>query len=112
LLDFFAATSSSSIGAGDNGGVIECPHQHFSRLPYKRASCKALKTTHKGSKWSSNDSLYMTISSKYTTTKRPIKAHKTLFISLIKVLGALVKPKGITLEEKCPSTTTGTFGRC
>jgi hypothetical protein len=42
----------------------------------------------------------MRISSRYNTTKVLVKGHKISPIILIKVVGALVKPKGMTNHSK------------
>jgi hypothetical protein len=43
------------------------------------------------------------ISSKYTTTKESMKGLITSFLNLMKVVGAFVKPKGMTNHSKRPS---------
>src|SRR5688572_9175790 len=43
------------------------------------------------------------MSSKYTTTNFPMKARKTSFINLMKVLGALVNTKGMTNHSYKPN---------
>jgi hypothetical protein len=43
------------------------------------------------------------MSSKYTTTKELVKGLNTSFINLMKVVGAFVKPKGMTNHSKRPS---------
>jgi hypothetical protein len=45
----------------------------------------------------------MRMSSRYTTTKVPVKGHKISSIILIKVVGGFVKPKGMTNHSKRPS---------
>ncbi|CAJ2661906.1 unnamed protein product [Trifolium pratense] len=52
--------------------------------------------------WSSKFLLYIRISSKYTTTNLPKISLKTWFISLMKVLGALVSPNDITNHSYKP----------
>jgi hypothetical protein len=42
------------------------------------------------------------MSSKYTTTKELVKGINTSSINLIKVVGAFVKPKGMTNHSKKP----------
>jgi hypothetical protein len=44
----------------------------------------------------------MRMSSKYTTTKELVKGLNTSSIDLIKVVGAFVKPKGMTIHSKRP----------
>jgi hypothetical protein len=43
------------------------------------------------------------MSSRYTTTKVLVKGHRISSIILIKVVGAFVKPKGMTNHSKIPS---------
>jgi hypothetical protein len=43
------------------------------------------------------------MSSRYTTTKILVKGHRISSIILIKVVGAFVKPKGMTKHSKIPS---------
>jgi hypothetical protein len=43
------------------------------------------------------------MSSKYTTTKDLVKGLNTSSINLMKVVGAFVKPKGMTSHSKRPS---------
>jgi hypothetical protein len=43
------------------------------------------------------------MSSKYTTTKELVKGLNTSSINLMKVVGAFVKPKGMTSHSKRPS---------
>jgi hypothetical protein len=45
----------------------------------------------------------MRMSSRYTTTKVLVKGHRISSIILIKVVGAFVKPKGMTNHSKRPS---------
>jgi hypothetical protein len=45
----------------------------------------------------------MRMLSKYTTTKELVKGLNTSSIILMKVVGALVKPKGMTNHSKRPS---------
>jgi hypothetical protein len=45
----------------------------------------------------------MRMSSKYITTKVLVKGHRIPSIILIKVVGAFVKPKGMTSHSKRPS---------
>jgi hypothetical protein len=45
----------------------------------------------------------MRMSSRYTTTKELVKGCKTSSIILMKVVGAFVKPKGMTNHSKIPS---------
>jgi hypothetical protein len=45
----------------------------------------------------------MRISSKCTTTKELVKGNKISSIILMKVVGAFVKPKGMTNHSKIPS---------
>jgi hypothetical protein len=52
---------------------------------------------------SSQVPLKMRISSKYTTTKELLKGLNTPSINLMKVVGAFVKPKGMTNHLKRPS---------
>jgi hypothetical protein len=47
--------------------------------------------------------LKMRMSSKYTTTKELVKGLNTSSINLMKVVGAFVKPKGMTNHSKRPS---------
>jgi hypothetical protein len=47
--------------------------------------------------------LKMRMSSKYTTTKELVKGLNTSSINLMKVVGAFVKPKGMTIHSKRPS---------
>jgi hypothetical protein len=42
------------------------------------------------------------MSSKYTTTKELVKGLNTSSINLMKVVGAFVKPKGMTSHSKRP----------
>jgi hypothetical protein len=44
----------------------------------------------------------MRISSRYTTTKVLVNGHRISSIILIKVVGAFVKPKGMTSHSKRP----------
>jgi hypothetical protein len=44
----------------------------------------------------------MRMSSKYTTTKELVKGLNTSPISLMKVIGAFVRPKGMTHHSKRP----------
>jgi hypothetical protein len=43
------------------------------------------------------------MSSKYTTTKELVKGINTSSINLMKVVGAFIKPKGMTIHSKRPS---------
>jgi hypothetical protein len=43
------------------------------------------------------------MSSRYTTTKVLVNGHRILSIILMKVVGAFVKPKGMTNHSKRPS---------
>jgi hypothetical protein len=43
------------------------------------------------------------MSSRYTTTKELVKGLNTSSINLMKVVGAFVKPKGMTSHSKRPS---------
>jgi hypothetical protein len=52
---------------------------------------------------SSHVLLKMRMSSKYTTRKELVKGLNTSSINLIKVVGAFVKPKGMTIYSKRPS---------
>jgi len=52
---------------------------------------------------SSQLSLKIRMSSKYTTTNELVNGHKMSSISLMKVAGAFVNPKGITNHLKRPS---------
>jgi hypothetical protein len=45
----------------------------------------------------------MRMSSRYTTTKELAKVHKVSTIILMKVVGAFVKPNGMTNHSKRPS---------
>jgi hypothetical protein len=45
----------------------------------------------------------MRMSSKYTTTKELVKGLNTSSINLMKLVGAFVKPKGMTIHLKRPS---------
>jgi hypothetical protein len=45
----------------------------------------------------------MRVPSKYTTTKDLVKVLNTSSINLMKVVGAFVKPKGMTNHSKRPS---------
>jgi hypothetical protein len=47
--------------------------------------------------------LKMRMSSKYTTTKELVKGLNTSSINLMKVVGAIVKPKGMTIYLRRPS---------
>jgi hypothetical protein len=47
--------------------------------------------------------LKMRMSSKYTTTKKLVKGLNTSSINLMKVVGAFIKPKGMTSHSKRPS---------
>jgi hypothetical protein len=53
--------------------------------------------------FSSHVLLKMRMSSKYTTTKELVKCLNTLSINLMKVVGAFVMPKGMTIHSKRPS---------
>jgi hypothetical protein len=47
--------------------------------------------------------LKIRMSSKYTTTNELVNGHKMSSISLMKVAGAFVNPKGMTSHSKSPS---------
>ena len=55
--------------------------------------------------WRCSSQLWLKIrmSSKYTTTKELVNGRKMSSISLIKVAGAFVNPKGMTNHSKRPS---------
>jgi hypothetical protein len=53
--------------------------------------------------FSSHVLLKMRMSSKYTTTKELVNGLNTSSINLMKVAGAFVKPKGMTIHLKIPS---------
>jgi hypothetical protein len=54
-------------------------------------------------RWSSQVWLKIKMSSKYTTTNELVNGDKMSSISLIKVAGVFVKPKGMTNHSKRPS---------
>lgn len=76
------------------------PNSHFclaaNNFSYRRTESTLLRC----SVWSDSDELKISISSKYTTTNRPMNGCKAWFIILMKVLGVLERPKGITSHSK------------
>ena len=54
--------------------------------------------------WRCSSQLWLKIkmSSKYTTTNELVNGHKMSSISLMKVAGAFINPKGITNDSKRP----------
>ena len=66
--------------------IFNTKKKHFLRLTYNLFSLKILKTTCKWSICSSSVLLYIKMSSEYTRTNFPMKARKTWFINLMKVL--------------------------
>ena len=96
-LTFYSSTLIRLVDTIKPKNIIKLEQkQHFLRLVNKCSFISVVRTRLKCSTWLSKLLLYTSISTKYTTTNFPIETHKKWFINLIKVLGALVKPKGIT----------------
>src|SRR5436190_12603456 len=76
---------------------------YFFKFTYNLFFCNTSSTSCKCIKCSSSERLYINMSSKYTTTNFPIKGFSTWFINLMKVLGALLNPNGITSHSYNPS---------
>ena len=79
------------------------PKVHFSKLANKLC-CRSVWRTYR-MWWRCSSQLWLKIkmSSKNTTTNELVNGRKMSSISLMKVAGAFVNPKGITNHSKRPS---------
>ena len=78
------------------------PNEHFSKLAYNWCCRRVLRNCWICYKCSSQLLLKMRMSFKYTTTKELVNGCNRLSIIIIKVVGAIVKPKGMTNHSKRP----------
>ena len=79
------------------------PKVHFSKLAHNLCCHNVWRTCWMWWRFSSQLWLKIRMLSKYTTTNELVNGRKMSSISLMKVAGAFVNPKGMTNHSKRPS---------
>src|SRR6266436_760153 len=98
IMDTFAGSICSPLGDGMNPrySTVSMWNLHFFRLAYSPMVHRQCNTSWTWSQWSSKESEYTRMSSKYPTVHMSIKSLSTSLMNLWKAAGALESPNGIT----------------
>ena len=78
------------------------PKVHLSKLAHNLCCRNVWRTCRMWWRFSSQVWLKIRMSSKYTTTNELVNGHKMSSISLMKVIGSFISPKGMTNHLKRP----------
>src|SRR5260370_29764096 len=97
-MDTFAGSICSPLGDRMNlrYSTVSMWNLHFFRLAYSPAVRRQCNTSQMWSRWSSKESEYTMMSSKYPTVHMSIKSLSTSLMNLWKATGALESLNGIT----------------
>src|SRR5258708_35719994 len=98
ITDTFAGSICSPLGDRMNlrYSTVSMWNLHFFRLAYSPVVCRWRNTSWTWSQWSSKESKYTRMSSKYPTVHMSIKSPSTSLMNLWKAAGALESLNGIT----------------
>src|SRR5260221_11924382 len=104
IADTFAGSICSPLGDGMNlrYSTVSVWNLHFFRLAYSPTVCRRHNTSWTWSQWSSKESEYTRMSSKYPTVHMSIKSLSTSLMNLWKAAGVLESPNGITCHSYEP----------